>query len=203
MVFCGAFAAFSVSELNLISLLLQYPISVWAWNMRSIFVYATDNLSIILIKSGATRTLLSTSPALLLLPAPHPSDFMLLYRLIQRRIRTWPAGGTSLFYLSADYPNCLAALLKIIRLRQSFRRRRRPVWTFKTVKKTGDRAAPLCQTDFHRNLCYRPHLHVLTFNVKTDFNPMNLRDPNTESLSLKNLMKDKETTPRLDRSSQG
>jgi uncharacterized protein len=37
---------------------------------------------------------------------------------------------------------------------------------------------------------------VLTFHVKTDFNPINLRDPNTESvIAFKNLMKDKETTP--------
>ena len=37
---------------------------------------------------------------------------------------------------------------------------------------------------------------VLIFNVKTDFNPINLRDPNTESvIAFKNLMKDKETTP--------
>jgi hopanoid biosynthesis associated RND transporter like protein HpnN len=37
---------------------------------------------------------------------------------------------------------------------------------------------------------------VLTFNVKTDFNPINLRDPNTESvIAFKNLMRDRETTP--------
>ncbi|MGZ8214915.1 MAG: MMPL family transporter, partial [Methylosarcina sp.] len=34
------------------------------------------------------------------------------------------------------------------------------------------------------------------FKVKTDFNPINLRDPNTESvIAFKNLMKDKETSP--------
>ena len=37
---------------------------------------------------------------------------------------------------------------------------------------------------------------VLVFKVKTDFNPLNLRDPNTESvIAFKNLMKDKETSP--------
>jgi hypothetical protein len=37
---------------------------------------------------------------------------------------------------------------------------------------------------------------VLVFKVKTDFNPINLRDPNTESvIAFKNLNKDPDTTP--------
>ena len=37
---------------------------------------------------------------------------------------------------------------------------------------------------------------ALVFKVQTDFNPINLRDPNTESvIAFKNLTKDKETTP--------
>ena len=37
---------------------------------------------------------------------------------------------------------------------------------------------------------------VLAFNVKTDFNPIDLRDPNTESvIAFKKLMEDEETTP--------
>jgi hypothetical protein len=36
----------------------------------------------------------------------------------------------------------------------------------------------------------------LVFKVKTDFNPINLRDPNTESvIAFKNLIKDPDTTP--------
>jgi len=35
----------------------------------------------------------------------------------------------------------------------------------------------------------------LVFKVKTDFNPINLRDPNTESvIAFKNLIKDPDTT---------
>jgi hypothetical protein len=37
---------------------------------------------------------------------------------------------------------------------------------------------------------------ILIFKVKTDFNPLNLRDPNTESvIAFKDLMKDKDTSP--------
>jgi len=37
---------------------------------------------------------------------------------------------------------------------------------------------------------------ILVFNVKTDFNPLNLRDPQTESvIAFKSLMKDKDTSP--------
>ena len=36
----------------------------------------------------------------------------------------------------------------------------------------------------------------LIFKVQTDFNPINLRDPNTESvIAFKNLMKDRDTSP--------
>ena len=37
---------------------------------------------------------------------------------------------------------------------------------------------------------------VLAFQVKTDFNPIELRDPNTESvIAFKRLMENEETTP--------
>ncbi|MDO9268715.1 MAG: MMPL family transporter [Methylobacter sp.] len=199
MLFCGAFAAFSVKELNLIS--VAFAVSNIGLGVEYAIHFCLryrDNLTHHIHKDLALRnTLTSTAPSLLLcagttsigLYAFIPTDYKGVSEL-------GLLAGTSLFICLLVTLIALPALLRIIPVPSKFQ--------------TGESHNGL--TKLSEKLAFLP-LHyakpiavatfilavvsiVLTFNVKTDFNPINLRDPNTESvIAFKNLMKDKETTP--------
>jgi hopanoid biosynthesis associated RND transporter like protein HpnN len=199
MVFCGAFAAFAVTKLNLIS--LAFAVSNIGLGVEYAIHFCLryrDNLRTHINKTLALRgTLTGTAPALMLsagttsigLYAFIPTDYKGVSEL-------GLLAGTSLFICLLITFITLPALLRIT----------------PAPSRPPDTQKPRSDSKWPERLAVLP-LHyakqiafvtlvlaavsiVLTFKVKTDFNPINLRDPNTESvIAFKNLMKDKETTP--------
>ncbi len=199
IIFCGAFAAFSVKELNLISVAfavsniglgVEYAIH-FCLRYRDNLLHHID--SVIALRS----TLISTSPSLLLcagttaigLYAFIPTDYKGVSEL-------GLLAGTSLFICLLVTLVVLPALLKII-----------PVSVNSETTSTHPAFSTLAEKLATFTLHYAKPVSIITFvvaaisivlvfKVKTDFNPINLRDPTTESvIAFKNLMKDKETTP--------
>ncbi|MCX7088959.1 MAG: MMPL family transporter [Methylococcales bacterium] len=199
MVFCGFFAAFSVRELNLIS--VAFAVSNIGLGVEYAIHFCLryrDNLDHHINPSRALRsTLTSTSPSLLLcagttaigLYAFIPTDYKGVSEL-------GLLAGTSLFICLLVTLTLLPALLKFVPVTAPVETvKARPAfstWAEKMAKFTLHYAKPIALTT-----CLLAIISViLVFNVKTDFNPINLRDPNTESvIAFQNLMKDKETTP--------
>ncbi|MEE7625108.1 MMPL family transporter [Methylobacter sp. Wu8] len=199
MLFCGAFAAFSVKELNLIS--VAFAVSNIGLGVEYAIHFCLryrDNLIHHIHKELALRsTLMSTAPSLLLcagttsigLYAFIPTDYKGVSEL-------GLLAGTSLFICLLITLIVLPALLKIM-----------PAPAKSQINGTRNGLEKLSKKLAILPLHYAKPISiatfaiavisiVLTFNVKTDFNPINLRDPNTESvIAFKNLMKDKETTP--------
>ncbi|MFI3185672.1 MAG: MMPL family transporter [Methylococcaceae bacterium] len=199
MLFCGAFAAFAVKELNLIS--VAFAVSNIGLGVEYAIHFCLryrDNLTHHIHKDLALRsTLTSTAPSLLLcagttsigLYAFIPTDYKGVSEL-------GLLAGTSLFICLLITLIALPALLKML-----------PAPVNVEKKQTQNGLAKLAEKLAFYPLHYaRPVAFVtlliavisilLTFNVQTDFNPINLRDPNTESvIAFKNLMKDKDTTP--------
>ena len=199
MIFCGSFAAFSVSELNLIS--VAFAVSNIGLGVEYAIHFCLryrDNLSHHIHKELALRsTLTSTAPSLLLcagttsigLYAFIPTDYKGVSEL-------GLLAGTSLFICLLITLIALPALLKILPAPAKFEKAEVQNGLAKLSKKLAilplHYAKPIATGTFIIAVVSI----VLTFNVKTDFNPINLRDPNTESvIAFKNLMKDKETTP--------
>ncbi|MEQ1636498.1 MAG: MMPL family transporter [Methylococcales bacterium] len=199
MVFCGAFAAFAVRELNLIS--VAFAVSNIGLGVEYAIHFCLryrDNLNHHIERSRALRsTLISTTPSLLLcagttaigLYAFIPTDYKGVSEL-------GLLAGTSLFICLMVTLTALPALLKFI-----------PVSAPAATVKSRPAYSTLVERMAKLTLHYAKPITLITglfaiasialvFKVKTDFNPINLRDPNTESVvAFKNLMKDKETTP--------
>ncbi|MDO9049231.1 MAG: MMPL family transporter [Methylobacter sp.] len=199
MLFCGAFAAFSVKELNLIS--VAFAVSNIGLGVEYAIHFCLryrDNLTHHIHKDLALRnTLTSTAPSLLLcagttsigLYAFIPTDYKGVSEL-------GLLAGTSLFICLLITLIVLPALLRVIPAPAKFQTEESSNGLTKLSEKLAflplHYAKPIAIATFILAVISI----VLTFNVKTDFNPINLRDPNTESvIAFKNLMKDKETTP--------
>ena len=199
MVFCGAFAAFAVKELNLIS--VAFAVSNIGLGVEYAIHFCLrfrDNLKENPHKELALRnTLMTVAPSLLLaagttsigLYAFIPTDYKGVSEL-------GLLAGTSLFICLSITLISLPALLKIA-----------PPPT-----KIGPAEEQSVFSNLARKLSALPLYHarpvaiatavialisiVLAVNVKIDFDPINLRDPNTESvIAFKKLMRDEETTP--------
>ena len=199
MVFCGAFAAFAVKELNLIS--VAFAVSNIGLGVEYAIHFCLrykDNLLHHVHRERAIRsTLISTGPSLLLcagttsigLYAFVPTDYKGVSEL-------GLLAGTSLFICLLVTLTVLPALLRFI-----------PVPTKLEPTSTHPFLATLAEKMATFTLHYAKPISiatlliailsvVLVFKVKTDFNPINLRDPNTESvIAFKNLNKNPDTTP--------
>jgi hopanoid biosynthesis associated RND transporter like protein HpnN len=201
MVFCGAFAAFAVQKLNLIS--VAFAVSNMGLGVEYAIHFCLryrDNISHHISRDRAIiSTLKTTGPSLLLcagttaigLYAFIPTDYKGVSEL-------GLLAGTSLFICLLVTLIVLPALLKIL-----------PVPTIAPIKKVTQPSifSHLSEKIATFTLHYAKPVSLVTavlaivsfillFQVKTDFNPINLRDPQTESvIAFKNLMKDKETTP--------
>jgi len=199
MLFCGAFAAFAVKELNLIS--VAFAVSNIGLGVEYAIHFCLryrDNLTLHIHKELALRsTLKSTSPSLLLcagttsigLYAFIPTDYKGVSEL-------GLLAGTSLFICLLITLIALPALLKVIPAPLKID----AVEEQNALAKLSEKLATL-PLHYAKPIAIATFVIavisiVLTLNVETDFNPINLRDPNTESvIAFKNLMKDKETTP--------
>jgi len=199
MLFCGAFAAFSVKELNLIS--VAFAVSNIGLGVEYAIHFCLryrDNLTHHIHKDLALRnTLTSTAPSLLLcagttsigLYAFIPTDYKGVSEL-------GLLAGTSLFICLLITLIALPALLRVIPAPAKFEKEDAQNGLTKLSEKLAALPLHYAKPISIATLVIAVISIVLTFNVKTDFNPLNLRDPNTESvIAFKNLMKDKETTP--------
>jgi len=199
MIFCGAFAAVSVQELNLIS--VAFAVSNIGLGVEYAIHFCLryqDNLRHHVHKDRALRsTLISTSPSLILcagttaigLYAFVPTDYKGVSEL-------GLLAGTSLFICLLITLTVLPALIRFI-----------PVSEKLEPQSTHPLLATLAEKMATFTLHYAKPISLLTFliavisvvlvfKVKIDFNPINLRDPNTESvIAFKNLNKDPDTTP--------
>ncbi|MDD1622139.1 MAG: MMPL family transporter [Methylococcaceae bacterium] len=199
MFFCGAFAAVTVKELNLIS--VAFAVSNIGLGVEYAIHFCLryrDNLSHHVRKELALRsTLTGTAPSLLLcagttsigLYAFIPTDYKGVSEL-------GLLAGTSLFICLLITLIVLPALLRITPAPTKFRE----VADRHEFPKLSEKLATLplhyAKTVAVVTLVLMLISIALTFKIETDFNPINLRDPNTESvIAFKNLMKDKETTP--------
>ena len=199
MVFCAGFAAFSVKELNLISVAfavsniglgVEYAIH-FCLRYRDNLLHHVDRIR------ALHSTLLSTSPSLLLcagttaigLYAFIPTDYKGVSEL-------GLLAGTSLFI-------CLLVTLVVLPLVLKFV----PVSIPKGNDDKNHALTGASEKFAHLILHYARQITIATlvltvisviliFRVKTDFNPLNLRDPKTESvIAFKMLMKDRDTSP--------
>lgn len=201
MIFCGLFASIAVKELNLISVAfavsniglgVEYAIHFCLRYRDNLDMYGKDKLKAI------RQALMSTSPSLILcagttsigLFAFVPTDYQGISEL-------GLLAGTSLFICLAVTLTVLPVLLRILPSP--------PEHPLKRGELPG--ASKLSAWMAHFTLHYAKPITGLTvvatliasylvFQVKTDFNPLNLRDPHTESvIAFKELMKNRETSP--------
>jgi len=199
MLFCGAFAALSVKELNLIS--VAFAVSNIGLGVEYAIHFCLryrDNLTHHIHKGLALRnTLISTAPSLLLcagttsigLYAFIPTDYKGVSEL-------GLLAGTSLFICLLITLIVLPALLKMIPAPAKFQKEKAPNGLTKLSEKLAALPLHYAKPISIATFVIAVISVVLALNIKTDFNPINLRDPNTESvIAFKNLMKDKETTP--------
>ncbi len=199
MLFCGAFAAFSVKELNLIS--VAFAVSNIGLGVEYAIHFCLryrDNLTHHVHKELALRsTLTSTAPSLLLcagttsigLYAFIPTDYKGVSEL-------GLLAGTSLFICLLITLIALPALLRVLPAPAKFEKDEVQNGLAKLSGKLAILPLHYAKPISIATLVIAIISVVLIFQVKTDFNPINLRDPNTESvIAFKNLMKDKETTP--------
>ncbi|CAA9892449.1 Hopanoid biosynthesis associated RND transporter like protein HpnN [Candidatus Methylobacter favarea] len=199
MIFCGVFAALSVKHLNLIS--VAFAVSNIGLGVEYGIHFCLryqDNLRENGDRGRAIhRTLLAISPPLLLcagttaigLYAFIPTDYKGVSEL-------GLLAGTSLFISLFITLTVLPALLQLIPVSVS-PQPLRPNAGFLTLSEklatfTLHYAKPISLL----TCLIAIGSIILVFKIKMDFNPINLRDPNTESvIAFKNLMKDKDTSP--------
>ncbi len=200
MVFCGLFASVAVKQLNLISVAfavsniglgVEYAIHFCLRYRDNLDLHGSD-------KGKAIRSaLLATSPSLILcagttsigLYAFIPTDYQGISEL-------GLLAGTSLFICLFVTLTVLPVLLKVL-----------PNPPYHNLHGEQPGASKLSLALAHFTLHYAKPISFLTlvgavaaiyfvFQVKTDFNPLNLRDPHTESvIAFKELMKERETSP--------
>lgn len=201
MVFCGVFAAAAVKELNLIS--VAFAVSNIGLGVEYAIHFCLryrDNLNHHIQRNRALRsTITSTAPSLLLcagttaigLYAFVPTDYEGVSEL-------GLLAGTSLFICLIVTLTALPALLTFMPTQAAplaVVNSNKPAfssWTEKMAKFTLHFAKPIALVT-----CLLAGLSIfMVFKVQADFNPINLRDPHTESVvAFKNLIKDKNTTP--------
>lgn len=202
MVFCAAFAAFSVKQLNLIS--VAFAVSNIGLGVEYAIHFCLryrDNLVHHISRDKALHsTLISTSPSLILCAG---TTAIGLYSFIPTDYKGVSElgllAGTSLFICLIVTLISLPALLKLIPISISPSKQANPYEldmlasiSEKMAKLTIHFAKPIVLS----SLIMAIVSIALVFRVKTDFNPINLRDPNTESvIAFKNLMKDRDTSP--------
>lgn len=198
MVFCGGFAAFSVKELNLIS--VAFAVSNIGLGVEYAIHFCLryrDNLIHHIDRVRAIRsTLLSTSPSLLLCAG---TTAIGLYAFIPTDYRGVSElgllAGTSLFICLLVTLTVLPLLLKFVPVSVPEDSAAHPA-----MARLGERLANLT-LHYAKPIAIGTTVLtlvsiVLVFNVEADFNPLNLRDPKTESvIAFKSLMKDKDTSP--------
>lgn len=199
MILCGAFAAAAVKQLNLIS--VAFAVSNIGLGVEYAIHFCLryrDNLGHHISRDRAIRsTLMSTSPSLLLcagttaigLYAFIPTDYQGVSEL-------GLLAGTSLFICLFVTLTVLPVMLKLIPVQLSHLPVANDGGLFRLPEKlaafTLHFAKPIAITV---GLLAALSL-VLVTQVQTDFNPINLRDPNTDSvIAFKNLVKDKDSTP--------
>jgi hopanoid biosynthesis associated RND transporter like protein HpnN len=199
MVFCGAFAAIAVTELNLIS--IAFAVSNIGLGVEYAIHFCLryrDNLNDHADKERALRdTFMTVGPSLLLaagttsigLYAFMPTDYKGVAEL-------GLLAGTSLFICLLITLVTLPALLKILPAPKKFRPEENPHPVSNLSKKLAALPIRYAKPISVATLIVALISIVLALNVKTDFNPIDLRDPGTESvIAFKKLMEDEETTP--------
>ncbi|PPD22268.1 MAG: hopanoid biosynthesis-associated RND transporter HpnN [Methylomonas sp.] len=201
LIFCGLFAAVSVKQLNLISVAfavsniglgVEYAIHFCLRYRDSLAMHGRD-------KVHAIRTaILDTSPSLILcagttaigLYAFIPTDYQGISEL-------GLLAGTSLFICLFITLTVLPVLLKIM-----------PTPSVRAASKDETPgASPLSRSMAWFTLHYARPITLITLvaaiggiflvtQIETDFSPLNLRDPDTESVkAFKDLMRHKDTSP--------
>ncbi len=202
MIFCGAFAAFSVKQLNLIS--IAFAVSNIGLGVEYAIHFCLryrDNLVHHISRERALHsTLMSTSPSLILCAG---TTAIGLYSFIPTDYKGVSElgllAGTSLFICLIVTLIALPALLKIIPLTISPSKQGKAP-EIETLASVAEKMAKLT-IHFAKPITIVAGLMAiisiaLVFKVETDFNPINLRDPKTESvIAFKNLMKDRDTSP--------
>ena len=199
MVFCGAFATIAVTELNLIS--IAFAVSNIGLGVEYAIHFCLrykDNL-----RDGADKeralhdTIMTVGPSLLLaagttsigLYAFMPTDYKGVAEL-------GLLAGTSLFICLLITLVTLPALLKILPAPGKFRSKENRPQISNLSKHLAAIPIRYAKSISVATLIVALISIVLTLNVKTDFNPIDLRDPGTESvIAFKQLMEDEETTP--------
>ena len=201
MVFCGLFASVAVKELNLISVAfavsniglgVEYAIHFCLRYRDNLDLHGNDRARAI------REALLETSPSLLLcaittsigLYAFIPTDYQGISEL-------GLLAGTSLFICLFVTLTELPALLKVLPAP--------PIHKLHQGEQPGQSRLSHWLAWF--TLHYAKSISLVTllaalaavvivFQIQTDFNPLNLRDPKTESVvAFKELMKSKDTSP--------
>lgn len=199
MLFCGAFAAIAVTELNLIS--VAFAVSNIGLGVEYAIHFCLryrDNLNAHADKEVALRdTFMTVGPSLLLaagttsigLYAFIPTDYKGVAEL-------GLLAGTSLFICLLITLISLPALLKILPAPRKFglEKGRHPLSNLS--RKLAALPLRYAKAVSVATLVLALVSIILAFNVRIDFNPIDLRDPNTESvIAFKELMADEETTP--------
>lgn len=201
MIFCGLFASVAVKQLNLISVAfavsniglgVEYAIHFCLRYRDNLDTHGND-------KGKAIRSaILDTSPSLILcagttsigLFAFIPTDYQGISEL-------GLLAGTSLFICLFVTLSVLPILLQVIPTP--------PIHLLKKGESPGSSKFSQLLASFTLHHAKPITLATLlatlaaiyfVFQVKTDFNPLNLRDPNTESvIAFKALMKTRDTSP--------
>jgi len=200
MVFCGLFASIAVKQLNLISVAfavsniglgVEYAIHFCLRYRDDLDLHDSD-------KSKAIRSaLFTTSPSLMLCAL---TTSIGLYAFIPTEYQGISElgllAGSSLFICLFVTLTVLPVLLKIL-----------PTPTLQQLNGQQPGASKFSLILASFTLHYAKSIAFVTaaaaiaaiyfvFQVQTDFNPINLRDPNTESvIAFKELLKTKETSP--------
>ena len=198
VIFCGAFAAFSVTELNLISLAFAVTnVGLGVEYAIHFCLRYRDHLNRHRKERALRATLMTIAPSLLLaagttsigLYAFIPTDYKGVAEL-------GLLAGTSLFISLSVTLVALPALLKLLPAPKKFGSAKGPHAPSELSKKLATLPLKYAKPISLVTLVISLISIVLAFNVKTDFNPINLRDPDTESvIAFKKLMEDEETTP--------
>jgi uncharacterized protein len=199
MVFCGAFAALAVTELNLIS--VAFAVSNIGLGVEYAIHFCLryrDNLKENPDKELALRgTLMTVAPSLLLAAG---TTSIGLYAFIPTNYKGVSElgllAGTSLFICLSITLIALPALLKIAPAPKKFRSSEGQNVFSNLARKLSALPIHHAKPVVVATLVIALISIVLAFNLKIDFDPINLRDPNTESvIAFKELTKDEETTP--------
>ena len=200
MIFCGLFASVAVQQLNLISVAfavsniglgVEYAIHFCLRYRDNLDLHGSDKVKAI------REVLLTTSPSLMLCAV---TTSIGLYAFIPTEYKGISElgllAGTSLFICLFITLTVLPVLLKILPAP--------PVHDLHGQQPGASRFSSLFAafTMHHaKSITFVTGLAAIVavyfvFQVQTDFNPLNLRDPHTESvIAFKELMKTRETSP--------